>query len=630
MIPQETVQRILDTADIVEVVSDFVTLKKRGVNYIGLCPFHNEKTPSFTVSPAKGICKCFGCGQGGNPVNFIMEHEQMTYVEALRYLAKKYHIEIVEREETEEERIAKNERESMMIVTTYAEKYFEETLLQDSEGISIGLSYLKHRGFRSETIKKFHLGYCKDEWAAFSDKALQSGYDKKYLVDTGLSIDGKKGLIDKYRGRVIFPIQSVSGRTVGFGGRILNNDAKAAKYLNSPESTIYHKSKLLYGLYLAKKSIVKEDKCFLVEGYTDVISLHQAGIENVVASSGTALTVGQILLIKRFTPNVTVLFDGDAAGIKASLRSIDMLLEQGMNIKVLLLPEGEDPDSFAKKHSSSELLQHIADNEEDFIHFKTNLLLKDAANDPVEKANLIRDIVRSISVIPDSITRSVYLKSCSNLLDVQESVLYNQVSRLITQKRTQPQQHPSTTSANKQKISKKDHEERALLRLLLNYGMHYMIDNSEEKLLTATYILEELATDEIRFDNTIYQQIIDDFTLQIENENFRPKEYFRDHSNEKVAKLAIDLLSEPYQLSQIWIKNHSKIELEEHRLADIVPKVICQYKYKLIKEQQKKINQKIIQCTEEQELFSLLQEKKNMDIIKNQILKIIGNRIIVK
>lgn len=630
MIPQETVQRILDAADIVEVVSDFVTLKKRGVNYIGLCPFHNEKTPSFTVSPAKGICKCFGCGQGGNPVNFIMEHEQMTYAEALRYLAKKYHIEIVEREETEEERIAKNERESMMIVTAYAEKHFEEILHQDSEGMSVGLSYLKQRGFRPEIIKKFHLGYCKDDWASFSDEALQSGYEKKYLVDTGLSIEGKKGLIDKYRGRIIFPIKSVSGRTVGFGGRILKNNVKSAKYLNSPESTIYHKSKLLYGLYLAKKSIVKEDKCFLVEGYTDVISLHQAGIENVVASSGTALTIGQILLIKRFTPNVTVLFDGDAAGIKASLRSIDMLLEQGMNIKVLLLPEGEDPDSFAKTHSASELKAHIADNEEDFIHFKTRLLLKDTDNDPVKKANLIRDIVRSIAVIPDSIVRSVYIKSCGNLLEVQESVLYNQVTTLIRQRnKSQPQQEKPT--AQKTNTSgKKDHEERALLRLLLNYGMQYMIDNSEEQLLTATYILEELSTDEIRFENSDYQQIIDDFTIQIEKENFQPQEFFRDHPNKKVAKLAIDLLTEPHRLSQIWTKNHSKIELEEHRLSDIVPKIVYQYKYKLIKELQQDLKQKIAACKEEAELFSLLQEKKNLDTIKNQILEITGNRIIVK
>lgn len=629
MIPQDTIQRILDAADIVEVVSDFVTLKKRGVNYIGLCPFHNEKTPSFTVSPSKGICKCFGCGNGGNSVNFIMEHEQMSYVEALRYLAKKYHIEVVEREESEEERIQKNERESMMIVTAYAEKYFENTLHQDSEGMSVGLSYLKQRGFRPEIIKKFHLGYCKDAWSSFSDQAEQDGYEKKYLVDTGLSIEGKNGLIDKYRGRIIFPIHSISGRTVGFGGRILNNDAKAAKYLNSPESTIYHKSKLLYGLFHAKKSIVKQDKCFLVEGYTDVISLHQAGVENVVASSGTALTTGQILLIKRFTPNVTVLFDGDAAGIKASLRSIDMLLEQGMNIKVLLLQEGEDPDSFAKKHSSTELQNYIKENEEDFIHFKTKLLLKDAANDPVEKANLIRDIVRSIAVIPDAINRSVYIKSCSSLLDVQEAILYNQVNGLISQKRSQttPQ---SAETAQSPSINKKDYEEMALLRLLLNYGMHYMIDNSEEKLRTATYILEELATDEIKFPNPIYQKIIDDFIRERENEDFNPKEYFRDHPDEEVAKLAIDLLSEPYKLSQIWTKNQSKIELEEHCLIDIVPKVVYQYKFKLIKELQKEILKKIKKCTDDEQLLGLLQEKQNIDNLKRQVLEIIGNRIIVK
>ncbi|MBS9767363.1 MAG: DNA primase [Flavobacteriaceae bacterium] len=632
MIPQETIQRIFDAADIVEVVSDFVTLKKRGVNFIGLCPFHNEKTPSFYVSPAKGICKCFGCGQGGNSVNFLMEHDQMTYVEALRYLAKKYHIDIIEREETEEERIAKNERESMMIVSAYAEKYFEETLHQDSEGMSVGLSYLKQRGFRPEIIKKFHLGYCKDDWSAFSDKALADGYEQKYLVDTGLSIEGKKGLIDKYRGRVIFPIQSVSGRTVGFGGRILNNDAKAAKYLNSPESTIYHKSKLLYGLFLAKKSIVKADKCFLVEGYTDVISLHQAGIENVVASSGTSLTVGQILLIKRFTPNITVLFDGDSAGIKATLRGVDMLLEQGMNIKVLLLPDGEDPDSFAKKHSSAELLEHIKEHEEDFIHFKTNLLLKDAQNDPVKKANLIRDIMRSISVIPDSITRSVYIKSCSNLMGVQESVLYNQITALLTQKRTQtPQEIAPKPTEKKTAISGgKDYEEKALLRLLLNYGMHLMIYNSEEQILTAKYIINELTTDKIEFENPIYQKIIDEFREQMQTPNFQPEDFFCNHSDENVAKLTIDLMTTPHILSQIWTKNNVKIELEEDHLKEIVPKIVFQYKYKIVKKELKEITKKIKQTTDEQELIRLLKEKKSLDSVKNEILEFIGKRIIVK
>lgn len=628
MIPHETIQLINDTADIVEVVSDFITLRKRGVNYIGLCPFHNEKTPSFTVSPSKGICKCFGCGKGGNAVNFIMEHEHLTYVEALRYLAKKYNINIVEKEETETEKQEKNERESMMIVSAFAQKYFTKILHQDSEGMSIGFSYLRERNFRPEVIKHFEVGYCKDSWSDFSDTAAAEGYEGKFLLETGLSVEGKKGLVDRFRGRVIFPIHSVSGRVIGFGGRILSQDKKTAKYLNSPESKIYNKSKVLYGLFYAKNSIVQKNKCYLVEGYTDVMSLYQSGITNVVSSSGTALTIGQILLIKRFTSNITVLFDGDTAGIKAALRGVDMLLQQGMNVRVLLLPDGEDPDSFAKKHSSSELEQYIGENEEDFIHFKTGLLIEDAVNDPVKRATLVRDVLQSISVIPDAITRSVYIKSCSNLLDIQESVVYSQVAKMITQQQKGTPSELPIKSPKPVEVDAKDLEERAIVRLLLNYGTHIIQQKEEQSLTVGAYILDELLKDKITFSNEVYQKIITDFQKECATPNFRPNVYFRDHQDPEIARLAIDLLTEPYSLSQIWTRNNAKIELEEHRLKEIVPKTILQYKYKIIRENLKNLNLKIKKCTDDELLVTYLQEKQYLNELKRLIAEHIGERTI--
>ena len=440
MIDHATVERIIATANIQEVVQDFVSLKKRGVNYLGLCPFHNEKSPSFTVSPAKGIFKCFGCGKGGNSVNFIMELEHLSYFEALKYLGKKYGIEVKERELSLDEVKQNDDRESMMVLNAWAQRHFSETLYHHIDGKNIGLAYLKERGMREETIKKFQLGYSLDNRDAFSQSAIKQGFKKEYLVKAGLTIDHEHGLLDRFYGRVIFPIHSISGRVIGFGGRVLRNDKKTAKYLNSPESEIYHKGQTLYGIYFAKQAITRENKCLLVEGYTDVTSLHQAGIENVVASSGTSLTVEQIRLIKRFTPNVTILYDGDAAGIKASLRGIDLVLEEGLNVRVLLLPPGEDPDSFSKTRSAKELLEFISDKEEDFISFKTNLLLVDAGKDPVKRAGLISDIVRSIGAIPDAIIRTVYIRECSRLLDIEERVLFSEVGSLRRKKYESDQQ----------------------------------------------------------------------------------------------------------------------------------------------------------------------------------------------
>ena len=423
MIDQATVDRIINAANILDVVSDFVTLRKRGVNYIGLCPFHDEKTPSFSVSPSKGICKCFSCGKGGSAVHFIMEHEQLSYYEALKYLAKKYNIEIKERELTDEEKQMQSDRESMLIVNSFAQEYFTNILFEHAEGRSVGLAYFHERGFRDDIIKKFSLGYSLEQRDALFKEAEKRGYKKDYLLKTGLCLEGQNGYVsDRFRGRVIFPVFSLSGKVLAFGGRILKKDDKMAKYVNSPESEVYHKSNELYGIYHAKQSIVKNDCCFLVEGYTDVLSMHQSGIENVVASSGTSLTPGQIRLIHRFTNNIIVLYDGDAAGIKASLRGIDLILKEGMNIKVVLLPDGDDPDSFSRKQSAASFTEYIKSHEVDFIRFKTNLLLESAGEDPIKRAALITDIVQSISIIPDAIVRSVYTKECSRLLDVNEEI----------------------------------------------------------------------------------------------------------------------------------------------------------------------------------------------------------------
>lgn len=447
MIDQPTIDRILDAANIVDVVSEFVTLRKRGVNYVGLCPFHDDKSPSFYVSPAKNICKCFACGEGGTAVHFIMKHEQIGYFDALRFLAKKYNIEIAERELSDEEKRVRSDRESMFIVNAWAQQYFSQMLHEHVEGKTVGMRYFIERGFREDTIRKFQLGYSLDQRDALYQQALRKGYKKEYLEKTGLVIAYENGNVnDRFRGRVIFPVHSLSGKVVAFGGRVLKKDEKTAKYVNSPESPIYHKSNELYGIYFAKQAIVKADRCYLVEGYTDVISMHQSGVENVVASSGTALTHGQIRLIHRFTNNITVLYDGDAAGIKAAIRGIDLLLDEGMNVKVVLLPDGEDPDSFARSHSATEFTEFIRQHETDFIRFKTKLLLADAGNDPVKRAALIGDIIRTIAIVPDDITRTIYIRECSAMMEIDEQVVLNQVNK---QRLSKNEQKPSVPVTNR-------------------------------------------------------------------------------------------------------------------------------------------------------------------------------------
>ena len=540
MIDKATVAQILDAADIVDVVSDFVSLKRRGANYVGLCPFHNEKTPSFSVSRAKGICHCFSCGKGGSPVNFIMEHEQLSYYEALKYLANKYHIEIHERELTDEEKLEQSDRESMLIVNEYANQHFEDNLFNTQEGKNIGLSYFNERGFSEQIIRRFHLGYSIDKRSDLYDTMIAKGYNPKYLFETGLCITDNNGSgYDRFRGRVMFPVLNLAGKIIAFGGRTLKHDK--AKYVNSPESLIYKKSNELYGLFQAKHAITKLNKCFLVEGYADVISMHQSGFENTVASSGTSLTEGQIRLIHRFTDNITVLYDGDAAGIKASLRSIDLLLAEGLNIKVLLLPDGDDPDSFARKHSSSEIQNFIDSHEEDFIRFKIKILLQGCENDPIKRSEVITDVVKSISVIPFPINRSVYTQECSRLLEIDEQVLKTSVEKNILDNRkkeylknnrgsvteTQPPitthsdipESKTSADANVRQLTSEINDnsllfpyEEAVIRYILKYGMSDFCDSLNDKgeavrLTLIEYIDNELAIDSITFSNPIFSRI---------------------------------------------------------------------------------------------------------------------------
>ena len=636
MIDQSTIQRIFDTAEIHDVVSDFVTLKKRGVNYLGLCPFHNEKTPSFIVSPSKGIYKCFGCGKGGNAVNFVMEVEQLSYIDALKYLANKYSIPVQERELTPTEARKKNERESMLIVSNAASDYFQERLKSD-EGKAVALSYFKERGFRDDIIEKFNLGYCSEQWDGFTKYALDKGYQKEYLVDTGLTIDSEKGLFDRFRARVIFPIHSIAGKVIAFGGRTLKTDKKTAKYLNSPESLIYHKSRVLYGLFQAKREIVQHDRCYLVEGYTDVLSFHQSGIENVVASSGTSLTVDQIRLIKRFSNNVTIIYDGDSAGIKASLRGIDLVLEQGLNVKVLLLPDGEDPDSFAKSRSASELTEYIQNNESDFIVFKTRLLIEDTKGDPILKARLISSIVKSISIIPDSIIRSVYIRECSSLLKVDERVLYDEINKIkitgtVAAPVNKPRNTPVTTNSALQRQYQCDAEEKMLIRYLILYGNEVLFDNEgEEQVYVGEYIIEEIMSDNLSSDNPLYQKFFTEYHRNSTQENFDQKRFFRDNEDSELRMLAVDILSEQYELSKVWTKNENFIETEEMKLKELVVKNINEYKQKKIGIVLKDIDNQIKDYESSGEIENirqLIEDKMMYQKIRAQLAKATGHRTI--
>ncbi len=642
MIDQATIDRILDTAQIVDVVSEFVTLRRRGVNYIGLCPFHNEKTPSFSVSPSKGVCKCFSCGKGGNVVHFIMEHEQLSYYEALKWLAKKYNIEIKEKEMTQEEKQVQNLRESLFVVNQFAMEYFQEILEKNPDGQSIGMTYFRQRGFRDDIIKKFQLGYCTDQRDAFAQAALQKGYKAEFLEKTGLCYRKEDGsLRDRFWGRVIFPIHSLSGKVVAFGGRVLSAQTKNVqmKYVNSPESEIYHKSKELYGIYFAKQAIVRQDRCFLVEGYTDVISMHQSGVENVVASSGTALTPEQIRLIHRFTNNITVLYDGDMAGIKASLRGIDMLLEEGMNVKICLLPDGDDPDSFARKHNATDFQAFINNHEVDFIRFKTNLLLEEAGKDPIKRASLISSIVKSIAVIPEEIVRSVYIRECSRLLDMSEKVLTEATSQMVKQnienrgkeqerkklreERQQaiatnnaPESQPATQIPEQENIPIQEapapvipdsyqsfipvegnenkvffQREKSLIKMIIRYGEKVMcyVENEEQEQVpykVIEFIAASLKEDDLQFHSPLHRKILNEAIAHENDSQFTSERFFLTHPDPEINKLAADMVSERYQLSKYHSKSQ-KIISDEERLYELIPRLLIDFKLSIVEEEMK-------------------------------------------
>ncbi len=567
MISKSTIDKVFDISRVEEVIGDYVQLKKSGSNFKGLSPFTEERTPSFMVSPVKQIWKDFSSGKGGNVVAFLMEHEHYTYPEAIKHLAKRYNIEIEETEQSSEEKEKASERESMYLVNEFAKTFFVNQMLQTDEGKSVGLSYFKNRGFTSETIEKFDLGYSPDEWQAFTDKALGKAYKLEFLEKTGLTIVKGEKRFDRFKGRVMFPIHSMSGRILGFGGRILTNDKKQAKYLNSPESEVYHKSKVLYGLYQAKQAIAKADNCYLVEGYTDVIQFNQTGIENVVASSGTALTPEQIRLISRLTNNITVLFDGDAAGLRASIRGIDLILEQGMNVKVCLFPEGEDPDSFAKANSQEDLQEYLHKNAQDFIRFKASLLLEDADKDPVKKAEVVRDIVNSISKIPDQITQEIYVQTCSSLLDVSEDVLFSTLAQILAKDRKEASRNVKKRSLevvkeNPQNISvpKVDQQyvlERSIIQLLLRYGeqkavfidIEFDVDEDKDIEIKREYVVFEkifieLQEDEVEFSNPVFKELYDHIIEVFVKDGHLKIDSFINHLSPELAQEVTSILME--------------------------------------------------------------------------------------
>ena len=675
MIDHITISRIQDAAQIVDIVSDFVTLRRRGVNWVGLCPFHDDRTPSFYVSPSKNICKCFSCGEGGSPIHFVMKHEQLSYYEALKYVARKYGIEVVEKEFTDEEKQAQSDRESMFILNEYARDYFVKTLHDHPEGKAVGLTYFRERGFRDDIVKKFQLGYSLEQRDAFSVEAQKAGYKRDFLFKTGLSTGGEHNqpLIDRFRGRVIFPVHTLSGKVVAFGGRILKKAENVGKYVNSPESEVYSKSNELYGIFFARSAIVKQDKCFLVEGYTDVISMHQAGIENVVSSSGTALTHGQIRMIHRFSENITVLYDGDAAGIKAALRGIDLLLEDGMNVKVVLLPQGEDPDSFAKKQNAENFHRYISENEVDFIRFKTQLLLEEVGTDPIKRAGMISNVVESIALIPNSITRSVFIQDCSQLLNMQERVLIAEINKIRKRNyerkkeqgdrvaaRGEKQEHTTApTEANGKSRrypspNSFDKYELEILRYVVRYGNTPLYRKFEKqkrkegkKVVEEDVLVEEgpgvtefvqydLERDQIDFSNDLYRQIFEEALAHMKDPDFDSGRYFLSHPDPDVNKLASELMSDRYQLSKIHAKilgeeiddKHSRL-LERNQLNSYVPRATTELKnfYVLQKIEELK---KEMKSGNKDDYVTLITQLKQLQEIRKVLAKELGERIVLK
>lgn len=671
MIDQATIDRIFDTAKIEEVVGDYVTLKRRGANLIGNCPFHNEKTPSFSVSPAKNIYKCFGCGEGGNPVNFIMKIENLSYYEALKFIAKKYHIEIVEKELSEEQLQQRGERESLMAVTEALQQQFTKNLFEHPEGTSVGLSYFRHRGFHDDIIRRFQLGYALNQRDAYTNEVLKKGYKLEYLEKIGATIVKEKYNIDRFHGRAIFPIHSISGKVIAFGGRAIKKDEQV-KYQNSPESDIYHKSNVLYGIFFAKNAIVREKKCYLVEGYADVISMFQSGIENIVAPCGTALTVEQIRLLSRILPsvdsgrggakNVTMLYDGDSAGLNAALKNGKLLLEEGLNVRVVVLPEGDDPDTFAQNNDSTVIRDFLEKNEKDYIFFKIDYYLSIIGNDPMKKAQLISEIADTLAVISDDVKLSVYTRECAKLLDTEEKLIFSEISKTrknkaekewkinytkqtISHQTSNQQSSGQSVTIEKQPDvslrSSKDPleaEERNIVYFFVKYGDVIIIDDDEGRLNVAEFIHSELEVDDLKFSNKLYQSMLEEFVSNIASINVTSERFFTYHKNPEFSRVASDVLSEQYTLSKMFDKNVEdckikvkKVEVEEKdRLTDLIPHVLLDYKFKWLSLEVKKKILSLKDVEDPTKVVALMSEIQDLKRCVNEMAKSLGERIIVK
>lgn len=662
MIDHATIERIKDAANIVEVVSEFVTLRKSGSNYKGLCPFHDEKTPSFYVSPARGTCHCFGCGKGGNPVGFIMEHEQMTYPEALRWLARKYHIEIKERELSDNEKREQSERESMFIVNEWAASYFQHLMHDTADGVAIGMQYFRSRGFRDDIVSKFQLGYDDTDRRALAQEALRKGYKEDFLLKTGICYKNDRGeLIDRYAGRVIFPWIGISGKVVGFGGRLLDSRTKGVnqKYVNSPDSDIYHKDRELYGIYQAKKAIAKEDRVYMVEGYTDVISMHQCGIENVVANSGTALSVHQIHILHRFTSNITLLYDGDAAGIHAALRGTDMLLSEGMNLKVLLLPDGDDPDSFARKHSADEFRKYIEEHQTDFIEFKTDLLLR-GERDPLKRSEAINSIVRSISFVTNPILRDTYLHDCSVRMGINEATLINTLNNFIRSNReatassSDNSQTTKPTTQNSQlkiqnspsPLQQASKVEQMLVELIVRNGDTVIYNNVETEdgttvnLNVAQYIAYNLGVDGLKFANPLNSRILDEAVNHAGDEQFCAEQFFLHHTDIEISRIATDLCMDKYQLldeqkaaradeeknaDELRVEEENRIEALRQQTEHLLNDFRMDYLEQRLRDLKRDIS---LAVNDPERLQQLMEEYKTAHELRSQLARLLGNNII--
>lgn len=644
MIDRETVERIKSAANIVDVVSEFVTLRRSGSNYKGLCPFHNEKTPSFIVSPARGTCHCFGCGKGGDSVSFIMEHEQMTYPEALRWLAKKYHIEIHERELTDGERQAQSERESMYIVNEWAGKYFQDLLHNDPDGIAIGMQYFRSRGFRDDVIRTFQLGYDLPDRQALAHKALQKGYKEEFLLKTGICYKNDRGeLIDRYAGRVVFPWIGVSGKLVGFTARVLDSRTKGVnqKYVNSPDSEIYHKTNELYGIYQAKRAIAKEDRVYMVEGQADVISMYQCGIENVVANSGTALTLPQIHLLHRFTNNITLLYDGDAAGIHAAIRGTDMLLAEGMNLRILLLPDNDDPDSFARKHTAEDFRKYIEENQTDFIQFKTDLLLKNE-RDPQKRSEAINSIVASIATIPNQTLRDIYLHDCAERIGINEATLINQMNQYIRQQRGLPGQRPDDNPGSRpqplpptpqqQQKMQESKVEAMIVREVIKWGDVVIFDNVQDdegntfSFNVAQYVHYNLTADDLQMQSPIYNRIIAEANEQSTQDGFKAEPYFVHHPDIDVSRVAMQLTAEHFVLSE-----SQQVKVTPDTIRRNVMHLLLDFRLDIVAQRMKDLKTQIAGAGNDRErLLELMAQFKDCQLIRNQLAKQVGHDVILR